>query len=152
MDIVAAAPEHDADIAALFAAYAAAHEYELGDQDVVAEGRQARGRYAPPEGGLLVATKNGVVYGCVAFEKWGETRCRMKRMFVPPSRRGTGLGRRLAAAVLEAAKVAGYDEMVLDTSKPMVAATTLYRSLGFEPFEPDYTAPCNDVVYLRRTL
>lgn len=152
MDIVPAGPEHDAELAALFAAYAAAHAHELGDQDVVAEGRQARARYAPPENGLLVAADKATVFGCVAFEAWGDGRCRMKRMFVPPKQRGRGLGRLLALAVIEAAKEAGYAEMVLDTSAPMVAATALYQSLGFEPFEPDYTAPCREVLYLRRPL
>ncbi len=132
----------------MFRDYASEFAYELGAQDVVSEGREALEKYGS---GLLVADDGGVV-GCVAFEPWGEGRCRMKRMFVPEVHRGRGIGRRLAEAIMVHASAAGFREMVLDTSGPMVAATALYRSLGFEPFEPDYTAPCNEVLYFRRAL
>lgn len=140
----------DAALTALFAAYAEEHAYSLGDQDVVGEGLAARERYA--DGALLVADDGGDVVGCVAYEPWGEGRARMKRMFVPAEHRGKGLGRSLAYGIVGKARHDGYKEIVLDTSRPMEAATALYRSMGFEPFEPDYEAPCREVLYLRLGL
>ncbi len=151
MHVRPAEPRDDDALAALFAQYQEEFRYELGDQDVAAEGRRARAYYEG--GGVLVAEADGgAVLGCVAFEPWGEGRCRMKRMFVPPAGRGRGVGRALAEAVLDAARAAGFETMVLDTSKPMAAARALYRGLGFAPFAPDYEAPCREVEYLALRL
>ncbi len=151
--LVQVRPAHAGDdivVAALIAEYAAAFEYELGEQDVVGEGMKAREYY--DAGGLFVADDDGHVVGCVAFEPWGEGRCRMKRMYVLEDSRGQGVGRALATLCMEEAKNAGYREMCLDTTKGMVEARALYRSLGFEEWKPDYEAPCNDVIYMRRDL
>ncbi len=145
-----AAAGDDAAIARLFAEYHAAFAFELGEQDVAAEGHTARDYYA--QGALLVAEVCGQVVGCVAYEPWGEGRARMKRMYVPPSQRGKGLGRALATAIMDRARANGYRTMVLDTTAAMAAATRLYESLGFAPFEPDYVAPCRGTVYLARQL
>lgn len=144
----AVATDDDA-LAALFVAYHDEHRHELGDQDVADEGRTARARFGDA---LLVATSDGGVAGCVAYLPWGPGRCRMTRMYVMPSQRGRGIGQALARAVMRAAKEAGYDEMVLDTSRPMQAATRLYRHLGFEDVDPDWDAPCRDAVYLGTRL
>ncbi len=150
MHIRPATPTDDAALATLFAAYAEEFGYELGDQDLVSEGQAARATYAA--GALLVAAEDGGILGCVGYEPWGEGRARMKRMFVPGAHRGKGLGRALAHGIVGKARHDGYKEMVLDTSKPMAAATALYQSMGFEPFEPDYEAPCREVLYLRLAL
>ena len=42
--------------------------------------------------------------------------------------------------------------MVLDTVRPLEAAVSLYRKLGFEEIEPYYGNPMNDVVYFGREL
>lgn len=149
MDIRPARAADDAAVAALYAAYAREHSHELGDQDVAAEGRTARDRFGDA---LLVATSDGVVVGCVAYLPWGPGRCRMTRMYVMPSQRQIGVGEALVRGVIRAAKEAGYEEMVLDTSPPMQAATRLYLRLGFEEVDPDWTAPCRDAVYLGTRL
>lgn len=155
-----AGPSDDAALAAFFAAYHGEFRHELGEQDVTGEGRRARAYYAG--GAVLVAVEGGEVVGCVAYEPWGKgrphldghpvRRARMKRMYVPPTHRGRGLGRVLAEAVMERARREGYDAMVLDTTGPMDAATRLYRDLGFTGFEPDYEAPCRGTLYLARAL
>ncbi len=145
-----AGPGDDIVVSALIAEYAAAFAYELGEQDVVGEGMKIREYY--DAGGLFVADNDGHVVGCVAFEPWGEGRCRMKRMFVLEEFRGQGIGRALAKTTMDEAKKAGYKEMCLDTTKGMVEARALYQSLGFEEWEPDYQAPCNDVIYMRKDL
>ena len=96
------------------------------------------GKYAPPEGALLVAYVDGQPAGCVAMRDLGEGSCEMKRMFVPGPFRGLGVGRALAERVVEAAREAGYRRIRLDTSRNQIEAIGLYRRIGFKPIEPYY--------------
>lgn len=150
LTVRAAGPGDDIRVAALIAEYAADYEYELGAQDVVGEGLKAREYYEA--GALFVADVEGEVVGCVAYEPWGDGRARMKRLYVLESSRGGGVGRALAEAVVEGARAAGYTTMVLDTTPGMKEARSLYASMGFAEWEPDYEAPCVDTVYMRMAL
>ncbi len=96
------------------------------------------GKYAPPEGRLLLACHDGQPAGCVALRDLGEGVCEMKRMFVPNEFRGLGVGRTLADGVLAEARSAGYRAMRLDTSKRQAEAMRLYESAGFRRIEPYY--------------
>ena len=66
--------------------------------------------------------------------------------------RGFGLGRQLVEAVLDSARRAGYDCVLLDTLDDMEAARALYEDLGFEPIEPYYHNPIAGAHYLKVDL
>ena len=89
------------------------------------------GPYGPPSGRLLVARADGTVIGLVGIAPAAEGICEMRRLVVRNDYRGRGAGRGLADAALAAAAGIGYRRIRLETLDEMVAARTLYLSLGF---------------------
>jgi putative acetyltransferase len=124
-----------ADAHRLFKEYAAGLPFSLCFQGFEQELATLPGRYAPPSGRLLVAYEGAAAVGCIALRdispQAGTGACEMKRLYVSPTRRGTGLGRQLCRRLIDEARAAGYKVMKLDTSFDMSAAIGLYRSLGF---------------------
>jgi len=108
----------------------------LDYQGYEAEFANIPGKYAPPEGRLLLATRDGNIAGCVSLRKVNDAICEMKRLYVRPSARGLGLGRQLAEYLIAEAKKAGYEEMRLDVLEEFRAARKLYAELGFVPADP----------------
>lgn len=99
------------------------------------------GKYAPPAGGLFLATLDAAPAGCVALRRIDAASCEMKRMFVYPQFHGFGIGRALAERVIACGRALGYRKMLLDTSVRQKEAQTLYRSYGFEVVPPYYELP-----------
>ena len=75
-------------------------------------------------------------------------RCEMKRLYLRPSARAAGLGRRLAERICDAARAAGYARICLDTLPSMAAAVRLYTSMGFRPIAPYVFNPIEDAMFL----
>ena len=88
------------EVRALFLEYARSLGFSLCFQGFDEELRALPGMYAPPRGGLLLAYGDGAPAGCVGLHEWDAQVAEMKRLYVRPAHRGTGLGKRLAEAVL----------------------------------------------------
>jgi len=109
--------------------------------------------YAPPSGRLLLATLDGTPAGCVALHKIEDGVCEMKRLYVRPQFRRTGLGRRLAEEVISQAREIGYSRMRLDTVVSVMGrAVELYRALGFREIAPYRENPIPSALYMEKTL
>lgn len=140
----------------LFLEYARALAVDLCFQDFDTELSQLPGEYAPPRGALLVATVNGELAGCCALRPLDTAdypnACEMKRLYVRPAFRGLRAGRLLAEAIMDMARVAGYDSILLDTLDDMESARALYQELGFVEIPPYYYNPIAGAHYLKAEL
>jgi putative acetyltransferase len=123
-------------VAELFGEYASSLGVDLEYQGFSAELGALPGQYAPPSGDLLIAKVNGEVAGCVALRAYDHCSLEMKRLYVRPSTRGIGLGKRLVEAAITIARQRGYAELRLDTLASMASAQSLYRTLGFIEIAP----------------
>ncbi len=114
------------------------------------------GEYARPRGSLLLARVDGELVGCCALRPLDTAdypnASEMKRLYVRRAFRGFGLGRQLAEATLDAARLAGYSSVVLDTLDDMETARALYEGLGFASIPPYYFNPIPGAHYLKADL
>ena len=125
---------------------------DLGFQDFAAELNQLPHMYGLPSGCLLLVSRDVEWVGCGALRQLSENVCEMKRLYIKPTVRGAHLGRHLTERLVAKARALGYRRMVLDTLGGMVAAQTLYRSLGFRETEPYYFNPIAGVSYMELDL
>src|SRR3954466_14091780 len=96
-------PDDRADVLGLFAEYIASLDEDISFQHVDAELAGLPGKYALPDGLVLIARDCGVAVGVAAFRKFDAARCEMKRLYVRPAFRGKNLGRMLAGRLVEQA-------------------------------------------------
>lgn len=124
-------PTEREDVISIFREYVSSPTVSLGFQEYEAEFAGLPGKYAAPEGRLLLAYEGGTVLGCAALRRVDESTCEMKRVYVRPAARGRNLGRLLVEAILSEAKLAGYSRICLDVLSEFTEAQKLYESMGF---------------------
>ena len=148
--------ETDAEIDAareLFREYEAWLGLDLCFQGFEAELATLPGKYAAPDGGLLLAYLDDKLAGCVAMRKLEDGVCEMKRLFVRDEFRGSGIGLTLIERLIGDARELGYAKMRLDTYPPkMGKAVKLYESHGFQPIPPYYENPHDGVLFMELTV
>lgn len=149
-------PQDFAMLRVVFMEYAEGLGIDLTFQGFEEELQQLPGDYAEPRGALQVAWLNGEIAGCCALRALDNVdypnASEMKRLYVRPSFRRLGLGRQLAECILDKARAAGYDCVLLDTLNNMESARALYQDLNFEDIPPYYFNPVEGAHYLRVKL
>ena len=138
----------------LFNEYASGLGISLCFQNFDRELENLPGDYAPPDGRLLLATDDdNQIAGCIAMRKLTPGICEMKRLFVRPAYRGTGLGRVLVDSIIDEARKLGYTHMRLDTLPGrMDKAIALYSSIGFVDIDPYYENPVEGARFMELDL
>lgn len=154
--ITPASPEEVEAVRVIFQEYADSLSVDLCFQDFEQELTSLPGDYQAPRGALLLAWVDDDVAGCCALRPIDNVdyvnAAEMKRLYVRKAFRRFGLGRMLAEAILDAARMGGYSTVLLDTLDDMEAARTLYEDLGFEEIPPYYHNPHAGAHYLKVDL
>jgi ribosomal protein S18 acetylase RimI-like enzyme len=101
---------------------------------------------------IVVAMEGCYPAGCAAMRELEPEIAEMKRVYVRPDYRGTGLGRRLAEHVIQEARARGYAALRLDTLPAMETAVAMYRSLGFREIPAYHDNPLPGMLYFELDL
>jgi len=91
--------------------------------------------YAAPGAEFYVVETDGRVLGCGGMGPLAggpEDVCELRKMYLLPELRGSGVGARLLEDILAAARQAGYRRCYLETLGNMTAARRLYERHRFE--------------------
>lgn len=136
----------------LFREYAGSLAFDLGFQNFDAELASLPGKYALPQGRLMLALVHDEPAACIALRPLGDAVCELKRLWVRPAHRGRSLGRVLTTLMISEAQRIGYRILRLDTIDTMQPAIRLYRSLGFVDTAPYTENPIPGAVFLELPL
>ena len=154
--ITPGSPDQLAATRQIFLEYAKQLGVDLCFQNFEAELAGLPGEYGQPGGALLLALVDGEIAGCCGLRALDSVdypnAAEMKRLYVRKAFRRFGLGRQLAEAVLDAARMAGYHSVLLDTLNDMESARALYAELGFVDIPPYYHNPISGAHYLKVDL
>jgi GNAT superfamily N-acetyltransferase len=85
----------------------------------------------PPAGEFFVAYLRGEPIGCGAVKHHPDEPAEIKRMWIAPSARGLGLGRRLLQRLEECARAGGAAKARIETNSDLAEALSLYVSEGW---------------------
>lgn len=144
------------ELRAILREYAQSIQVDLCFQNFEDELATLPGEYVEPRGALLMARINGELVGCCALRPLDNVdypnACEMKRLYVRNSFRKLGIGRQLVEAIMDCARQADYDCVLLDTLSDMESARALYQDLNFEEIPPYYHNPIEGAHYLKVQL
>lgn len=138
-------------IRTLFREYAQTLPIALDFQGFDDELNSLPGKYAKPDGRLVIARVDGEVAACIGLRRFDAETGEIKRLYVRPAYRGRGLAKQLTVRMLAEATRIGYQRVVLDTLRSMTPAVTLYRSMGFQEIKAYYSNPF-DAIYFEKQL
>ena len=114
----------------------ARHGFRLPVREAVDHDLKAIAQFEPPRGRVLLAWQGDYAFGIGCLRGIAPDVGEIKRMYVEPAHRGTGVGSALLDGLIAAAREAGYARLRLDSPDFMTDAHRLYRRRGFEPIEP----------------
>ena len=88
-------------------------------------------KYGATGSDIIIAHVNERAVACGMYHALSDTDAEIKRVFVAPEGRGTGIGEALSLALIDAIRADGYQRVLLDTHADFISARRLYEKLGF---------------------
>jgi len=153
MKITAAQTTIDYDLGKnLFLEYAESLGFSICFQNFEQELVDIQVQYGAPNGCLLLVKDGEQAVGCAGVRRWQGDIAELKRMYLQPSARGRGMGRRLLDSALQHARQLGYHRIRLDTLPSMETAIALYRAAGFTEISAYRDNPFPDTIYLEKNF
>jgi GNAT superfamily N-acetyltransferase len=104
----------------------------------------------PPAGVLVLARLRGRPVGCGAVKFHSKAPAELKRMWIAPSARGLGVGRRLLAELERHASEAAVKVVRLETNRALKEAIALYTRSGYIEVDSFSSEPYADHWFEKR--
>ncbi|RLS24839.1 MAG: GNAT family N-acetyltransferase [Planctomycetota bacterium] len=100
-------------------------------------------------GGMFYVIENadGQIVGTGGIALSSTKVCELRKMYLVPSERGAGLGKKMLHLLLAEAKTLGFQQVTLETASVLKNAIILYKAAGFLPYQPDHLSPRCDQAY-----
>jgi putative acetyltransferase len=148
MEIVDLAPEHAGAFKALNEAWIAKYfALEAKDREVLDD---PNGKIIAEGGKIFMALDGGRPVGCVAMIAMADGGYEVAKMTVSEDLRGSGLGRKLMQACIDAARAERAPRLYLETNSSLAPALGLYRAMGFRELAPVETPYVRADVFMER--
>ncbi len=109
-------------------------------------------KYSGPNNRMYIAKINGEIAGSVCVTENDKDYCEIKRLYVRPAFRGSGLGGVLLEKAIVEARDIGYHYMRLDTFPFMESAIRMYEKRGFYSIEKYNDNPAPNAIFLQLDL
>jgi len=100
--------------------------------DVEKELAHLPGKYADPDGAILLALVDDQVVGCIAGFRHDANTTEVSRLWVRSQGRGHGVGTALVERFVHLSQSNGYKRIVLRSHRAMTSAHRIYQEAGFE--------------------
>jgi putative acetyltransferase len=100
-------------------------------------------------GGMFYVIENadGQIVGTGGIALSSTKVCELRKMYLVPSVRGVGLGKKMLHLLLAESKKLGFQQVTLETASVLKHAIILYKAAGFLPYQPDHLSPRCDQAY-----
>ena len=110
-----------------------ARRYDEGSTEMHAYGPE---EFSPPGGVFLLLVEGGATLAGGAVRRYDDGIGELKRMWTAPAARRRGHGRRILAALEDAARDLGYARVRLETGTEQPEAVAMYERAGYARIEP----------------
>lgn len=111
----------------------------------------AAAAFVPPRGAFVLAGPEEAPVACGAVQFLDEERGEIKRMWVAPAARGSGLAGALLAHLERLIRESGRRESLLDTNSSLTPAVRLYESHGYRRVD-DYNGNADADAWFAKSL